>query len=140
MFLMSVSLARPQLDEAFPYVSQLGQSTTVCQRAGDTPSAGLLAAPPHLTTFPAQCRCALQRGHVELLQHVFHVRRVDSEFIPLLRSYQGSAQVARWFRRHLAALAFQVSFQHGEDFCDSLARSSQQLIVVEHTSDTRLDG
>ena len=48
---------------------------------------------------------------------------------PLLRVYQGSFQVARWFCRHFAALELQVSAQCTKDFFDDLVRSSQQQVV-----------
>ena len=53
---------------------------------------------------------------------------INSEVVPLLL-HQGSAHVARWFRRHLAGLELQVSAQFSEDFLDDLVRSSQQQVV-----------
>ena len=54
---------------------------------------------------------------------------MGTKVVPILCSYQGSSQVARWLRRHLAALEFKVVSLLGEDFCDNLARSGQQQIV-----------
>ena len=81
------------------YVSHLGQSTTVFQPADNTPSSRLLVASPHR---PAQCWCALQRSHVELLQHVFHGRRIDSEV--MIRSTELLVELQDGNARHVLSL------------------------------------
>ena len=58
---------------------QLGQSIEVFQRAVEK----LLLAcrqrfPIGLKVFPSRCWCAVERGHVELLQHAFHVRSIST--------------------------------------------------------------
>ena len=127
-FLMSVSLARPRLDEGF----------AIAQRRS--------ARSIH-NSFPTSCRqtlCSLAGISVSLVSRRSH-RGVGEllsadmlnsssmlstyEASHLLCLYQGSSQVARWFSRHLAAFELQVSAQFSEDFCDDLVRSSQQQVV-----------
>ena len=132
MFLMSASLARPRLDEVFPVTTQV--SSVNPQKLSNELSVDSSLASKHLlliglTASPSQCWCALERGHVELLQHAFHVRSINAEVVPFLRSHQGSAQVACWLCRHLVALEVPISAPLSEDFCDGLVRSSQQQVV-----------
>ena len=84
---------------------------------------------------PSQRWWASERGHVELFQHAFHIRGINSEVVLLLCLYQGSSQVAHWFCGDLATLEFQVVSRLSKDFADDLVRSSQQQVV--HVSGTR---
>ena len=115
MFLISVSLARRGLDEAFLHRTTTVSSVNAWKFSNELSVNSLLACRhlllTRLTAFPSQCWCALERGHVELLQHAFHVCSINSEIVLLLRFHQGSSQVACWFHRHLAALELQVPAQ-----------------------------
>ena len=133
VFLMPVSLARPRLDEASPShsASQLGRSTTVFQQAvwRLRPLAGIPFSSVSRRSQRSVGELFLERGHVELLRHAFHIRSINSQVVPFLRFYQGSSQVARCFCRHLAAFELQVSAQFSEDYFGDLVRSSQQQMV-----------
>ena len=130
MFLMSVSLARPRPDEAFPIAQR--RSARVKKFSNELSVESLLAS-RHLfligpTALPLQCWCVLQRGHVGLLQSAFHVRSINGEVVPLLRSRPGFVPGCVLVSSSLP-LELQVSAQFSDDFLDDLVRSRQQQVV-----------
>ena len=133
IFLMSVSHARPRLDEAFSIAQRRSARSihnncptscrkTLCSLAG--------------ISFSSVSWCSrlsvgelLSADILNFFQHACHIRSINSEVAPLSCLHQGSSQEARWFGRHLAALAFQVASPFSKDFADDLVRSSQQQVV-----------
>ena len=129
MFLMSVSLARPRLDEAFP-VAQRKSARPVFQHAVGRLFVPLQESLSHLSHGVPSAVLVSSCGHVELFQHAFHIRGINFQklYPPFLPKFVPSRALV-FFCRHLAALELQVSTQSSEDFLDDLARSSQQQVV-----------
>ena len=85
MFLLSVWLARPRLDEAFPIAQRKSaRSIHNCFRTGCRWTLCSLAGLSCSSFSQRSQRSvgALERGHVELLQRAFHMRGINSEVVP----------------------------------------------------------